>query len=160
MQKLTNCLWFDNQGEEAAKFYTSVFKNSKILATTRYGKEGFEIHGRPEGSVMTVTFEINGQEFMALNGGPHFKFTEAISFVINCRTQEEMDQFTEKLSAHKQSEQCGWVKDKFGLSWQIVPTIMNEMMQDKDSQKRERVMKAMLQMKRLNIAALKKAYEG
>ena len=121
MQKITPCLWFDDKAEEAAKFYVSIFKNSKLGKITRYGEAGAEVSGRPKGSVMTVTFETRGQEFMALNGGPHFKFTEAISFLVNCETQEEIDEMWEKLSAGGEKGQCGWLKDKYGLSWQIVP---------------------------------------
>lgn len=160
MQKITPCLWFESQAEEAAKFYTSIFKKSKIGKVTYYGKEGYEIHGMPEGTVLTVTFELEGQEFMALNGGPAFKFNEAISFSVDCATQEEVDYFWERLSAVPESEQCGWLKDKYGLSWQIVPKQLNEMLEDKDPVKAGRVMNALLQMKKLDIAGLKKAYEG
>jgi predicted 3-demethylubiquinone-9 3-methyltransferase (glyoxalase superfamily) len=155
-QKINPFLWFENQAEEAANFYTSIFKNSKILGVTRYG-EGAP---GPKGSVMTVSFQIEGQNFVALNGGPHFKFTEAISFVVNCETQQEVDEYWEKLSKGGQEVQCGWLKDKYGLSWQIVPNILNELMQDKDPQRSQRVMQALLQMKKLDIAGLKKAYEG
>ena len=160
MQKITPFLWFDDQAEEAAKFYVSLFKNSKILSVTRYDKEGANAAGRPEGSAMTVAFRLNGQDFVALNGGPIFKFTEAISFVVNCENQEEVDTLWKKLSAHPQAEQCGWLKDKYGLSWQIVPTELGELLSDKDPQKAGRVMKAMLQMKKIDIAGLKKASEG
>ena len=161
MQKISPCLWFDDQGEEAAKFYTSIFKDSKIGDVTRYGKEGYEIHGREEGTVMTVEFEIEGQKFLALNGGPIFKFNEAISFQVYCETQEEVDYFWEKLSegGDEKAQQCGWLKDKYGVSWQIVPTILIKMLKDKDSEKSQRVMKAMLQMHKLDISILKKAYE-
>ena len=161
MQKISPCLWFDDQGEEAAKFYTSIFKDSKIGDVTRYGKEGYEIHGREEGTVMTVEFEIEGQKFLALNGGPIFKFNEAISFQVYCETQEEVDYFWEKLSegGDEKAQQCGWLKDKYGVSWQIVPTILIKMLKDKDSEKSQRVMKAMLQMHKLDISVLKKAYE-
>ena len=161
MQKISPCLWFDDQGEEAAKFYTSIFKDSKIGDVTRYGKEGYEIHGREEGTVMTVEFEIEGQQFLALNGGPIFKFNEAISFQVYCETQEEVDYYWEKLSegGDEKAQQCGWLKDKYGVSWQIVPTILIKMLKDKDSQKSQRVMKAMLQMHKLDISTLKKAYE-
>jgi len=158
MQKITTCLWFDNQGEEAAKFYTSIFNNSKILDVAHYGKEGFEIHGRPEGSVMTVSFQLEGREFLALNGGPHFQFTPAISLIVNCETQEEIDALWSKLSANPQAEQCGWLQDKFGLSWQIVPVAMAELMSGSDPVKAGRVMNAMLKMKKLDIAGLEKAY--
>jgi predicted 3-demethylubiquinone-9 3-methyltransferase (glyoxalase superfamily) len=161
MQKISPCLWFDDQGEEAAKFYTSIFKDSKIGDVTRYGKEGYEIHGREEGTVMTVEFEIEGQKFLALNGGPTFKFNEAISFQVYCETQEELDNYWEKLSegGDEKAQQCGWLKDKYGVSWQIVPTILIKMLKDKDSEKSQKVMKAMLQMHKLDISTLKKAYE-
>jgi len=161
MQKISPCLWFDDQGEEAAKFYTSIFKDSKIGDVTRYGKEGYEIHGREEGTVMTVEFEIEGQKFLALNGGPIFKFNEAISFQVYCETQEEVDYFWEKLSegGDEKAQQCGWLKDKYGVSWQIVPTILIKMLKDKDSEKSQKVMKAMLQMHKLDISTLKKAYD-
>jgi predicted 3-demethylubiquinone-9 3-methyltransferase (glyoxalase superfamily) len=161
MQKISPCLWFDDQGEEAAKFYTSIFKHAKMGDVTRYGKEGYEIHGREEGTVMTVEFEIEGQKFLALNGGPIFKFNEAISFQVYCETQEEVDYYWEKLSeaGDEKAQQCGWLKDKYGVSWQIVPTILIKMLKDKDSEKSQRVMKAMLQMHKLDISILKKAYE-
>jgi predicted 3-demethylubiquinone-9 3-methyltransferase (glyoxalase superfamily) len=161
MHKITPCLWFENQAEEAVNFYTSIFYNSKILNVTRYGEAGAEVSGRPKGSVMTVLFQIKGQEFLALNGGPIFKFTEAVSFIVNCETQEEMDRLWEKLTegGDEKAQQCGWLKDKYGLSWQIVPTVLAEMLQDKDAEKSERVMKAMLQMKKLDIQGLKQAYE-
>jgi predicted 3-demethylubiquinone-9 3-methyltransferase (glyoxalase superfamily) len=159
MQKITPCLWFDDKAEEAATFYTSIFKNSKIVKIARYGEAGAEVSGRPKGTVMTVTFHLEEQEFMALNGGPQFKFTEAISFVVNCQTQEEVDEYWEKLSDRGQEVQCGWLKDKYGLSWQIVPTILEEMLNDPDPKKAERVMKAMLQMKKIDIKGLKRAYE-
>jgi len=161
MQKISPCLWFDDQGEEAAKFYTSIFKDSKIGDVTRYGKEGYEIHGREEGTVMTVEFEIEGQKFLALNGGPIFKFNEAISFQVYCETQEEVDYYWEKLSegGDEKAQQCGWLKDKYGVSWQIVPIILIKILKDKDSEKSQRVMKAMLQMHKLDISTLKKAYD-
>jgi predicted 3-demethylubiquinone-9 3-methyltransferase (glyoxalase superfamily) len=159
MQKITPCLWFDDKAEEAATFYTSIFKNSKIVKIARYGEAGAEVSGRPKGTVMTVTFHLEEQEFMALNGGPQFKFTEAISFVVNCQTQEEVDEYWEKLSDRGQEVQCGWLKDKYGLLWQIVPTILEEMLNDPDPKKAERVMKAMLQMKKIDIKGLKRAYE-
>jgi predicted 3-demethylubiquinone-9 3-methyltransferase (glyoxalase superfamily) len=161
-QKITSNLWFDGQAEEAAKFYTSVFKNSKIGRTSYFGNEGYEIHGRKEGSVMTVEFTLNDHGFLALNGGPDFKFTEAISFVINCETQEEVDYYWEKLSegGDEKSQQCGWLKDKFGLSWQVVPVVLPEMLTDPDKQKAGRVMNAMLKMKKMDIGALKQAYNG
>lgn len=161
MQKISPCLWFDDQGEEAAKFYTSIFKDSKIGDVTRYRKEGYEIHGMEERTVMTVEFEIEGQKFLALNGGPIFKFNEAISFQVYCETQEEVDYYWEKLSegGDEKAQQCGWLKDKYGVSWQIVPTILIKMLKDKDSEKSQKVMKAMLQMHKLDITTLKKAYE-
>ena len=160
MQKITPCLWFDNQAEEAVNFYASIFKNSKVGRIARYGEAGAEVSGRPSGSVMTVEFQLEGQEFLALNGGPIFKFTEAISFVVDCETQAEVDHFWEKLSGGGQEVQCGWLKDRFGVSWQVVPTVLGEMLQDKDREKSRRVMAAILKMKKINIEALKKAYEG
>jgi predicted 3-demethylubiquinone-9 3-methyltransferase (glyoxalase superfamily) len=161
MQEITPCLWFDSNAEAAAKFYTSIFKNSKIGKISRYGKEGYEIHGKPEGTVLTIEFELNGQAFTALNGGPMFKFNEAISFQVGCESQEEVDYYWGKLSesGDKKAQQCGWLKDKYGLSWQIVPTVLGEMLQDKDAEKSARVMKALLQMKKLDIKTLKQAYE-
>jgi predicted 3-demethylubiquinone-9 3-methyltransferase (glyoxalase superfamily) len=160
MQKITPFLWFDNQAEEAVKFYTSVFKDSKIQTMTRYDEAGAAASGRPKDSVMTASFQLFGLEFVALNAGPHFKFTEAISFVVNCESQEEVDYYWEKLSADPKSEMCGWLKDKFSLSWQIVPTVLNKLLSDKDAKKSQKVMQAMLQMKKIDIAGLKKAYEG
>ena len=160
MQKITPCLWFDDKAEEAAKFYVSIFKNSKLGKIARYGEAGAEVSGRPKGSVMTVTFQLDGQEFMGLNGGPQFKFTEAISLVVNCKTQQEVDEMWEKLSAGGEKGVCGWLKDKYGLSWQLVPTVVEKMFQDKDVKKSERVMKALLHMKKLDIKKLKQAYEG
>jgi predicted 3-demethylubiquinone-9 3-methyltransferase (glyoxalase superfamily) len=161
MQKITPCLWFDSNAEAAAKFYTSIFKNSKIGKISRYGKEGYEIHGKPEGTVLTVEFELNGQTFTALNGGPAFKFNEAISFQVNCESQNEVDYYWEKLSkdGDEKAQQCGWLKDKYGVSWQIVPVVLGEMLQDKNAEKSERVMKALLQMKKLDIQTLEQAYE-
>jgi predicted 3-demethylubiquinone-9 3-methyltransferase (glyoxalase superfamily) len=156
MQKITPFLWFDDKAEEAAKFYVSIFKNSKMGNVSRYGDAG----PGPKGTVMVTTFQLDGQEFMALNGGPTFKFTEAISFVVNCETQEEVDEFWEKLSEGGEKSRCGWLKDKYGLSWQIVPTVLGELMQDKDPEKSKRVMQAMLQMDKLDIQTLKQAYEG
>ncbi len=160
MQKISPFLWFDNQAEEAANYYVSIFKNSIVLSVSRYDEAGAKASGRPVGSAMTVAFQLEGQEFTALNGGPIFKFTEAISFVVNCATQAEVDHYWESLSADPKSEQCGWLKDKFGLSWQIVPEALGQMLGDKDSAKSGRVMQAMLQMKKIDIAELKKAYEG
>ena len=161
VQKITPCLWFDDQAEQAAKFYVSLFKNSAIGAITRYGKEGFEVHGRPEGSVMTVSFRLADQEFTALNGGPYFKFTEAISFVVKCETQAEVDRYWERLSqgGDEQAQQCGWLKDKFGVSWQIVPAALFEMLSGADKEKSGRAMQAMLQMKKLDLPTLRRAYE-
>ena len=161
MQKITPFLWFDNNAEEAVNFYVSVFKNSKIGKVTRYNEASSKAAGRPEGSVMTMEFQLEGQNFTAINAGPHFKFTEAISFVVDCGSQEEVDYFWEKLTADGgQESQCGWLKDKFGLSWQIVPRVLLEMISDKDPQKAQRVMEAMLQMKKIDIATLKRAYNG
>ncbi len=162
MQKITPCLWFDDNAEEAVKFYASIFKNSKIGDVIHYGKEGYEIHGREEGSVLTVDFEIEGQKFVALNGGPIFKFNEAISFQVHCETQEEVDYYWEKLSegGDEKAQQCGWLKDKYGVSWQIVPIVLIKMLKDKDTKKSERVMKVMLQMHKLDINLLVHAYEG
>jgi len=157
MQKITPFLWFDDNAEEAVKFYISIFKNSKIGKIARYDEAGEKASGRPKGSVMTVEFELEGQEFVALNGGPHFKFTEAISFVVNCETQEEVDYYWEKLSAGGKEVQCGWLKDKYGLSWQIVPTVLGELLGDKDAAKAQRVMDAMLKMVKLDIKKLKQA---
>lgn len=156
MQKINPCLWFDSQAEEAAKFYVSVFKNSKLGDIALYGEGG----PGPKGSVMTVTFTLDGQEFMGLNGGPIFKFTEATSFVVNCATQAELDEMWAKLSAGGEKVQCGWLKDKYGLSWQIVPTALGEMMKDPDAAKTQRVMAALMQMKKLDIARLQQAFEG
>jgi predicted 3-demethylubiquinone-9 3-methyltransferase (glyoxalase superfamily) len=159
MQKITPFLWFDDKAEEAANFYVSVFKNSKIGSIALYGEEGAKATGRPKGTVMTVAFQLDGQEFVALNGGPVFKFSEAISFIVNCETQDEVDEFWEKLSDGGAKGQCGWLKDKYGLSWQIVPTALGKMMSDKDPEKSKRVMRAMLQMKKLDIEALRRAYD-
>jgi predicted 3-demethylubiquinone-9 3-methyltransferase (glyoxalase superfamily) len=161
-QKIAPCLWFDSQAEEAARYYAGIFKNSKIGSISRYTEAGKEVHHRPAGSVMTVEFELNGQPFTALNGGPAFKFNEAVSFQIMCRNQEEVDHYWDKLGAGgpKEAQQCGWVKDKYGLSWQVVPTALVEMMKDPDKEKAGRVMEAMLQMKKLDIAELERAYEG
>ena len=160
MQKITPFLWFNDNAEEAVKFYTSIFKNSKIGKIARYGEEGEKIAGRPKGSVMTVEFQLEGQQFIALNGGPIFKFTEAISFVVNCETQEEVDYYWEKLSQGGKEVQCGWLKDKYGLSWQIVPTVLGELLSDKDAAKAQRVMQAMLKMVKLDIEKLKQAAKG
>ena len=161
MQKITPFLWFNDNAEEAVKFYKSIFKKSKIGNIARYDKAGEKVAGRPAGSVMTVEFQIEGQEFIALNGGPRFKFTEAISFVVNCKTQKEVDYYWKKLTADGGKEvQCGWLQDKFGLSWQIVPTVLNELMSSKDAAKSQRVMEAMLKMVKLDIKKLKAAAKG
>jgi len=160
LQRITPFLWFDDDAEEAVKSYVSIFKNSRIGSVMRYDEAGAQAAGRPKGSVMTVPFELDGQAFTALNGGPHFKFTEAVSFVVNCETQEEVDHFWEKLSASGHEVQCGWLKDRCGVSWQVVPTVLAEMLQDKDREKSKRVMAAMLKMIKIDIAALKKAYAG
>jgi predicted 3-demethylubiquinone-9 3-methyltransferase (glyoxalase superfamily) len=162
IQAITPCLWFDSQAEEAARFYTGIFKNSKIGKVSRYTEAGNEVHGQPAGKVMVVQFELNGQPFTALNGGPQFKFNEAISFQVMCQTQEEVDHYWNKLSqgGDPKAQQCGWLKDKFGLSWQVVPTVLAELMSDPDKEKSGRAMEAMLQMKKLDIAALRQAYEG
>ena len=155
MQRITPFLWFDGQAEEAANFYVSVFENSKIVTIARYGEAG----PGPKGSVMTVVFQLDGQEFIALNGGPQFKFTEAISLSVDCKTQQEVDGFWEKLSRGGQEGPCGWLKDKYGLSWQVNPTILGEMLSDHNPEKSKRVMQAMLQMKKIDIKGLKQAYE-
>jgi len=157
MQKITPFLWFDSNAEEAVNFYISLFKNSKILSVTRYGEAG----PGPAGTIMTATFQLDGQEFTALNGGPHFKFTEAISLSVNCETQEEIDEFWEKLSSEGgEKGRCGWLKDKYGLSWQVSATGWDEMLQDKDPEKVKRVMEAVLQMDKIELETIKKAYEG
>jgi predicted 3-demethylubiquinone-9 3-methyltransferase (glyoxalase superfamily) len=155
-QKITPFLWFDNQAEEAANLYVSIFKNSKVKGITRYGDAG----PGPRGSAMVVSFELEGQQFTALNGGPHFKFTEAVSFVVNCETQEEVDHFWDSLSEGGQTQPSGWLKDRFGLSWQIIPTALIELMSDPDREKSSRVMQAMFQMSKIEIAKLREAYEG
>ena len=160
MQKISPCLWFDGQAEEAANFYVSVFKNSRINDVSRYGDAAAAASGRPKGSVMTVTFTLDGEDFMALNGGPEFKFTEAVSFMVTCQTQEEVDTFWSKLSQGGEEGPCGWLKDKFGLSWQVVPLVLEEMLADKDPARLERVMQAMLQMQKLDIGSLQAAYRG
>ena len=157
MQKISPFLWFDTQAEEAARFYVSIFDNSRIGTVTRYGDAG----PGPKGSAMTVAFELEGQQFIALNGGPHFKFSEAVSFAIDCKTQDEVDRYWNALTADGGAEQpCGWLKDKFGLSWQVNPTILGKMLDDPDPQKAKRVMEAMLKMKKIDIAALQRAYAG
>src|ERR1700686_3922787 len=157
---VTPCLWFDTQAEEAANFYVSVFKNSKIGKISRYGKAGHDVHKKKEGSVMVVEFELGGRPFVALNGGPNFKFTEAVSFQIHCDTQGEIDIFWNALSKGGQEGPCGWLKDKYGLSWQVVPSVLPKMMTDPDAKKSERVMNAFLKMKKLDLEKLTRAYEG
>jgi predicted 3-demethylubiquinone-9 3-methyltransferase (glyoxalase superfamily) len=158
MKAITPCLWFDDQAEAAANFYVSTFKHSKIGHIARYGEDASKVSGRPKGTVMTVTFELNGQEFMALNGGPAFQFSQAISFIVPCKTQQEVDDLWDKLSQGGETQQCGWLKDQYGVSWQIVPTVVSEMMQDPDDKKSERVMKALLTMNKLDINTLQQAY--
>ena len=162
MQKITPCLWFDDQAEEAVEFYTAIFKNSKIVTVARYGEAGQDIHGKPVGSVMTVAFELDGQTFTALNGGPMFKFNEAISFQVNCETQDEVDYYWEKLSegGDEKAQGCGWLKDKYGVSWQIVPGILPELINDPDTEKSKRAMEAMLRMKKIDIDEIKRAHAG
>lgn len=162
VKKITPCLWFDREAEEAAKFYTGIFKNSRILETSYYCDTGQEVHGMPAGTVLTVLFELEGQSFTALNGGPIFKFNEAVSFQVDCDDQAEVDYFWEKLSegGDPQARQCGWVKDKFGVSWQVVPSILAELLTDPDKEKATRAMAAMMEMKKLDIAGLKKAHAG
>ena len=155
MQRITPFLWFDGKAEEAMNFYASIFKNSKIGSVTRYGEEG----PGPKGKVMTATFQLNGQEFIALNGGPQFAFSPAISFLVNCETQQEVDELWEKLSEGGEKQRCGWLKDKFGLSWQIVPSALGVMLREKDAEKSRRVMKAMLQMDKIDIEGLRQAYD-
>ena len=160
-QKIVPCLWFDKEAEAAANHYVSIFKNSRILSASRYGKEGFEIHGREAGSVMTIEFELDGQKYLGLNGGPHFKFSEAISFQIMCETQAEIDHYWSKLTADGgQESQCGWLKDKFGLSWQIVPSALPRLLSDPNREKANRVMQAMMKMTKIDIPTLREAYAG
>ena len=161
-QKITPCLWFDDQAEEAAKFYTSIFKNSKITQISRYGEAGQEVHGRTPGTVMVAAFELDGHAFTALNGGPLFRFNEAVSFQVYCENQREVDHFWTRLSegGDEKAQQCGWLKDKFGLAWQVVPTALIEMLQDPDPQKSQRTMQAMLQMKKIDIDKIRRAYAG
>lgn len=162
VQRISPCLWFDNQAEQAAAFYTGIFRNSRIVMVTRYGEAGHEIHRMPAGTVMTVAFELDGQPFTALNGGPVFQFNEAVSFQVNCDTQEEVDYYWQKLSedGDENAQQCGWLKDRFGVSWQVIPRILTRMLADPDSGKSEKVMQAVLQMRKLEIAELKRAYAG
>jgi len=162
MQTITPNLWFDGQAEEAVDFYVSVFKNAKITSTVRFGKAGAEGSGMPEGSVMMISFSLDGQQFTALNGGPQFTFSEAVSFIVNCKDQEEVDYYWAKLTqgGDEKAQICGWLKDRFGVSWQVVPVALQEMLRDKDPAKVDRVMKAIFPMKKLDLAALKRAYEG
>lgn len=162
MQRITPCLWFDDQAEAAAAFYTAIFRNSRIVSTSRYGEVGHETHGRPAGTVMAVAFELDGQAFTALNGGPLFRFSEAISFQVHCETQEDVDYYWEELSAggDDKAQQCGWLKDKYSVSWQVVPGILREMIGDPDPEKSQRAMTAMLQMKKIDIEALRRAHAG
>ena len=157
MQKITPFLWFDNQAEEAVNFYISIFRNSKIVNVARYGDDGAKVSGRSQGSVMTVAFELDGQPFVALNGGPVFTFSPAISFVVDCQTQQEVDDLWDKLSAGGEQQQCGWLRDQYGVTWQIVPAVLGRLMSDPDPAKSQRVMQAMLQMKKIDIATLKQA---
>jgi predicted 3-demethylubiquinone-9 3-methyltransferase (glyoxalase superfamily) len=159
-QRITPCLWFDNQAEEAANFYVSIFKNSKVTGISRYSEVGQEVHHRPAGSVMTVSFELDGQTFTALNGGPVFRFNEAVSLQINCDSQEEVDYYWDKLSkgGDPKAQECGWLKDRYGLSWQVVPRVLIDMLKDHSSEKAKRAMEAMLRMKKINIAELEHAY--
>jgi len=160
IQMIAPCLWYDTQAEEAANFYVSIFDNSRIIRVLHYSEAGFEIHGKPAGSILTVEFELNGQRFTALNGGPQFKFSEAISLEVTCETQQEIDYYWDKLVEGGEEGPCGWLKDKFGLSWQITPAILSEMLSDENKQKTHRVMDAFLQLKKLDIATIKKAYAG
>ena len=159
-QKIIPCLWFDTQAEEAANAYVAIFENSRILRISRYGQEGHEIHGKPAGSVMAVEFEIEGQKFVALNGGPQFKFNEAVSFQVHCETQEEIDYFWSRLTEQGEEGSCGWLKDRYGVSWQVVPTVLLQMLMDSDQGKSRRVTKAFLQMKKFDIKELEQAYRG
>ena len=159
MQKISPFLWFDSNAEEAVNQYILIFKNSKIISTARYGKEGAAVSGKPEGSVMTIGFTLDGQEFTALNGGPVFSFTPAVSFIVNCDSQEELDRLWEKLSAGGEPGQCGWLKDRFGLSWQIIPAVLPQLIGGKDAEISRRAMTAMLQMTKIDIARLRQAYE-
>ena len=159
-QKITPCLWFDTRAEEAANAYVSIFNNSRIVRISRYGNEGHEIHGKQAGSIMAVEFEIEGQRFVALNGGPHFKFNEAVSFQVHCQTQEEIDYFWNRLTEQGEEGSCGWLKDKYGISWQIVPAVLPEMLMDPDQEKAERVTKAFLKMKKFEVEELERAYQG
>lgn len=162
IQRITPCLWFDDQAEAAVAFYTAIFPNSRVLAVSRYGEAGREFHGKPPGSVMTVAFELDGLAFTALNGGPVFRFNEAVSLQVNCDSQDEIDHYWERLSAGGpvEAQQCGWLKDRYGLSWQIVPSVLGELVSDPDPRRGERTMQVLLQMKKLDLAALLKAHAG
>jgi predicted 3-demethylubiquinone-9 3-methyltransferase (glyoxalase superfamily) len=162
IQRINPCLWFDGQGEEAARFYTGIFKNSRIVNIGRYGEAGYEVHRRPAGSVMIVEFELDGQRFTALNGGPQFKFNESVSFQVMCDTQEEVDHYWDKLTegGDPKAQQCGWLKDRYGLSWQVVPTVVTKLMSDPDPAKSNRVMTAVLKMKKIDIGELQRAHAG
>ena len=162
MNKITPCLWFDSEAEDAARFYTGIFPNSKITGISRYGEAGREVHGQPAGKVLTVAFELDGRPFTALNGGPQFKFNEAVSFQIPCRNQEEIDYYWDKLTAggDARAQQCGWLKDRYGLSWQVFPAAVMDMLQDQDRKKADRAMQAMMQMKKMDLKALERAYAG
>jgi predicted 3-demethylubiquinone-9 3-methyltransferase (glyoxalase superfamily) len=162
IQRINPCLWFDGQGEEAARFYTGIFKNSTIVNIGRYGEAGYEVHRRPAGSVMIVEFELDGQRFTALNGGPQFKFNESVSFQVMCDTQEEVDHYWDKLTegGDPKAQQCGWLRDKYGLSWQVVPTVVTKLMSDPDPAKSNRVMTAVLKMKKIDIGELQRAHAG
>jgi len=162
IQRITPCLWFDDQAEEAVNYYLSIFRNSKIVNVARYGEAGHEIHGRPAGTVMTIAFELDGQAFTALNGGPVFKFNEAVSLQVNCETQDQVDYYWERLTAggDEKAQQCGWLKDKYGLSWQVVPIALADLIKDPHSVRSQRVTEAMLRMKKLDIEQLKRVYNG
>ena len=162
IQRITPCLWFDVQAEDAVRFYVAIFKNSRVVQISYYGEEGYEVHGGKAGTVMTIDFELDGQPFTALNGGPIFKFTEAISFQIDCETQEEVDYYWTRLSegGDVEAQQCGWLKDRFGLSWQVVPTVLREMLNSADNAAAQRTMAALLRMKKLDIVSLKRAFAG
>ncbi len=160
--KITPCLWFDSEAEDAARFYTDIFRNSKITGISRYGEAGREVHGQPAGKVLTVAFELDGQPFTALNGGPQFKFNEAVSFQIPCQTQEEIDYYWDKLTAggEARAQQCGWLKDRYGVSWQVFPAAVMDMLQDRDRKKADRVMQAIMEMRKMDLKALERAYAG
>ena len=162
MITITPCLWFDSEAEDAARFYTGIFRNSKITSITRYGEAGREVHGQPAGKVLVVAFELDGQPFTALNGGPQFKFNEAVSLQIPCKTQEEIDYYWDKLTAggDARAQQCGWLKDRYGLSWQVFPAALMDMLQDRDRKKADRAMQAMMEMKKMDLKALERAYAG